>query len=293
MKLKGYLLGAISAISFGAIPLFAIPLMAIDISFDAVLFHRFFFTALMIALLMVIQKIDFKITGKEFVVLASLGILYALSSHFLFLGYEYLTPGIASTILFVYPVFVALILFFVFKEKIAKITWVAIILSLLGVFFLKDGGADVKLSLIGIGIMLLSSLAYSSYMILINKSIVYKMPALKLTFYAMLFCSFYFLAKSLIQHDFQLVTQPDRLFQLLSFALVTTVISTVTMSYAIQYVGSTPTAILGALEPLVAVSISIWMFGEPLTANLLIGMSLIISAVLLVVVRGSKGDSKL
>ncbi|MDL2297032.1 DMT family transporter, partial [Bacteroidales bacterium OttesenSCG-928-E04] len=202
MKLKGYLLGAISAISFGAIPLFAIPLMAIDISFDAVLFHRFFFTALMIALLMVIQKIDFKITGKEFVVLASLGILYALSSHFLFLGYEYLTPGIASTILFVYPVFVALILFFVFKEKIAKITWVAIILSLLGVFFLKDGGADVKLSLIGIGIMLLSSLAYSSYMILINKSIVYKMPALKLTFYAMLFCSFYFLAKSLIQHDF-------------------------------------------------------------------------------------------
>lgn len=287
VRLRGYLLATISAISFGAIPLFAVPLKQIDFSFDAILFYRFFFTAMMIALLMCVKKIDFKINLKELLALLSLGILYALSSHLLFLGYDYLTPGIASTLLFIYPVFVALIMFLIFKEKIPKTTWWAILLSIVGVFALRNGGAAQNFSLAGIGVMLGSSLSYATYMIVINKSVIRKMPALKITFYAMLFCSFYFLTKSILQHDFQIMTDPHHIMQLILFALITTVISTVTMSYAIQYIGSTPTAIFGALEPVVAVCFSIGIFGEPITANLLIGMALIVGAVLFMVVKRS------
>lgn len=54
---------------------------------------------------------------KEWFIMIILGLLYALSSEFLFLGYDYLTPGIASTLLFVYPVIVALIMLVFFKER--------------------------------------------------------------------------------------------------------------------------------------------------------------------------------
>ena len=52
---------------------------------------------------------------------------------------------------------------------------------------------------------------------------------------------------------------------------------------AVHEVGATPTAIMGALEPLTAVAIGVMVFGESLTFKLMVGIVLILSAVLLIV----------
>jgi drug/metabolite transporter (DMT)-like permease len=57
----------------------------------------------------------------------------------------------------------------------------------------------------------------------------------------------------------------------------------VMMVYAAKYLGSTPTAILGALEPTTAVLIGVLVFSEPFTLRLLFGIVLILAAVVLVV----------
>ena len=55
------------------------------------------------------------------------------------------------------------------------------------------------------------------------------------------------------------------------------------MVYAAKYIGSTPTAILGALEPTTAVLIGVLVFAEPFTLRLLCGIALILAAVTIVV----------
>ena len=52
---------------------------------------------------------------------------------------------------------------------------------------------------------------------------------------------------------------------------------------AIRAIGSTPTAILGALEPLTALFFGVVVFGERLTPRIVLGVVLILAAVTLII----------
>ena len=80
--------------------------------------------------------------------------------------------------------------------------------------------------------------------------------------------------------------------ELVRLARIAGVISLLAMMSAIKIIGPTPTAIMGSLEPLVAVGISVVIFHEPLTVNLLTGIVLIVSAVLLTVITGRTASRK-
>lgn len=291
MKLKGYLYGCISSASYGLIPLFAVPMMRKGMDIDSILSYRFACASLVMCIMLLIRKISLRITLKEFFLLAILGTVFASSSQFLFLGYNYLTVGIASTILFTYPAFVALIMFLLFKERIRFVTLASIVLAFIGVALLYLGdGQTGPVSLLGVIIILLSSLSYGVYMIIVNKSRVKTMNGTKLTFYAMMFSSFIFTAKALIANNGHLASFPDfsSVVCLMSLALVPTIISGITMVKSVHYVGSTITAVLGAMEPLTAVLVGIIAFSEKFTTSLAAGMTLIIGAVTIIVLADRK-----
>lgn len=291
MKLKGYLYGCISSASYGLIPLFAVPMMKKGMDIDSILSYRFACASVVMCILLLVRRISLRITLKEFFLLAILGTVFASSSQFLFLGYNYLTVGIASTILFTYPAFVALIMFLLFRERISFVTLASIVLAFIGVALLYLGdGQSGPVSLLGVIIILLSSLSYGVYMIIVNKSKVRHMNGTKLTFYAMMFSSFIFTAKALIANNGHLATFPDitSAVCLLSLALVPTIISGITMVKSVHYVGSTITAVLGAMEPLTAVLVGIIAFSEKFTLSLAAGMILIIGAVTIIVLADRK-----
>ena len=75
-----------------------------------------------------------------------MGLLVALSSLTLFLSYNYMAAGIASTLLFVYPIMVALIMAMVFKEKLALQTIVCMLLALggIGLLYKSEDGKDTE-----------------------------------------------------------------------------------------------------------------------------------------------------
>ena len=85
MKLRGYMLGTLSAVSYGLIPIFILPIKQAHFSVDVTLFYRFFFSALLVGGYLLYSKESFKINKKETLILTVLGICYALSSEFLFL----------------------------------------------------------------------------------------------------------------------------------------------------------------------------------------------------------------
>jgi hypothetical protein len=287
MKLRGYTLGILSAVSYGLIPIFILPVKQAHFSMDITLFYRFFFSALMVGGYLLYSKESFKVNKKEALILAILGICYALSSEFLFLGYDFLTPGIASTVLFVYPIIVALIMLFFYKEKLTRLSGASLLLAFAGVIVLCLKGNGFEINFAGLGIVMLSSLFYALYMVIVNKSNI-KVSGFKLTFYSMLFTSMFFMTKAVAGHESFVIPSASIFINFLIFAFLTTVISSLCLVFAIQYIGSTPVAILGALEPVVAVLISVLMFHEKLTPNLLIGITLILVGVTLNVI----GDRK-
>lgn len=287
MKFRGYVLGIISAISYGLLPIFILPIKHAHFSLDITLFYRFLFSALMIGAYILYSKESFSINKKELLIFAVLGICYALSSEFLFLGYDYLTAGIASTVLFIYPVIVALIMFFFYKEKLSKLSVTSLLLAFAGVIVLCLKGSSLEINYSGLGIVLLSSIFYALYIVIVNKSNI-KVSGFKLSFYAMLFTSGFFMMKAILGHDSFAINSLSTIFNLLIFAFLTTVISSLSLVYAIKDIGSTPAAILGALEPVIAVMISVLIFHENFTSNLFLGISLILIGVILNVIADSK-----
>lgn len=277
---KGYLCAFISAFTYGLIPLFMIPIKKEEsFSVDATLFYRFLIASGAIVFFLFYQKERLRISFREGLIMSLLGILYALSAEFLFLAYDYLSPGIASTIFFSYPIIVALVLILFYKEKLTIPTLLSLLLVVVGVGVLsiKKGEA---LNYIGLDISLLGALVYALYILIVNKVRIESL-GVKISFYSMLFSSLYFLIKSLLLRESIIISSWALAGDLTLFAIITTSLSLVTLVYAVRYIGSTPTAIMGAFEPIVAVLISVGLFGEQLTPSLVIGGMVIITGVLI------------
>ena len=286
--LKGYLFALVSALTYGMIPLFMIPLKKLEFfSVDTALFYRFLIAAILIlGYLVFYQKESVKINLKEGFVLSILGLFYALSAEFLFIAYDFLSPGIASTIFFIYPIMVALILGIFFREKITLATTISLVIVVVGVGILsiKD---NFEINYIGLFVSLLGALMYALYMIIVNKTKI-KASGVKVSFYSMVFASLFFLVKTLVLGNSVTIPSLEIGTHLALFSLITTALSVVSLVYAIKYIGSTPTAIMGAVEPVVAVMISVGLFDETLTFSLIAGVIIIISGVLIDVVFNKK-----
>lgn len=286
-KAKGYILGSIAAASYGMNPLFALPLYKAGMDPDSVLFFRYLFAIPLLGIMIKARGRSFKIQRKETFPLIIMGLLVALSSLTLFLSYNYMAAGIASTLLFVYPIMVALIMAMVFKEKLALQTIVCMLLALGGIGLLYKSEDGSTLSLIGTLLVFASSLSYAIYIVGINQTSLKNVATLKVTFYVLLFGLSLFVARLLYSG---VLNTPDQWYlwaNLLALAVFPTAISFLCTTGAIQYIGSTPTAILGALEPVTAIFFGIAVFGESLTVRESSGLVMIIVAVTFVIAGGN------
>ena len=286
-KAKGYILGSIAAASYGMNPLFALPLYKAGMDPDSVLFFRYLFAIPLLGIMIKARGRTFKIQRKETFPLIIMGLLVALSSLTLFLSYNYMAAGIASTLLFIYPIMVALIMAMVFKEKLALQTIVCMLLALGGIGLLYKSEDGSTLSLIGTLLVFASSLSYAIYIVGINQTSLKNVATLKVTFYVLLFGLSLFVARLLYSGVLNTPYQWYLWGNLLALAVFPTAISFLCTTGAIQYIGSTPTAILGALEPVTAIFFGIAVFGESLTVRESIGLVMIIVAVTLVIAGGN------
>ena len=286
-KLLGTLCGIGAAICYGTNPLGA-RLYEEGMAPSTVLFWRFGLAWVIIAIVMLFRKERFSVTKKEFATLSALGLLFLGSSLTLYVSFQMMAVGVASTLLFVYPVLTAAIMAIFFKEKLTWSTVSAIILSFLGVMLLywsPDGGS---LSVVGVILVLISALTYAVYIIVMNRAQL-NMSSFKINFYVLIYCALGNMTMSLCTgQGLQVPANAVSWFYVCWLAVVPAILALVMMVYAAKYIGSTPTAIMGALEPLTAVLIGIFMFGEVFTLRLAMGIILIFSAVIIIALYSNR-----
>ena len=277
------MLGAVAAASYGLNPLFTLPLYGAGIGVDSVLFYRYLLAVVMLGALMLARRQSFALRRRDILPLAVMGLLFSCSSLFLFESYNYMDAGIASTILFLYPVLVAVIMAVGFREKVSRATVFSILLAFTGISLLYKGGDGQVLSFFGVALVFLSSLCYAVYIVGVNRSSLRDLPTEKLTFYALLFGLSVYVVRLRFCADLQTIPTPGLWVNAVSLALFPTIVSLVTMALAIRCIGSTPTAILGALEPLTALFFGVVVFGEQLSPRIVLGVVLILAAVTLII----------
>lgn len=287
-KTKGFIFGAIAAGTYGMNPLFALPLYARGMNADTVLLFRYLLAFPILALMLLWRGRSFRLERHDVLPLLVLGLLMAASSLTLFESYNYMNSGIASTLLFVYPMMVALIMTLFFHERLTVAMVVCMLVALGGVSLLNRTASGEPLSSVGVAIVMVSALVYAIYIVGINRPGMKEIPTIKAIFYVILFGSLLFVGRLATGAQF---TPPPCSWLvwvcLVCLAALPTAVSLVCTTRAIQYIGPTPTAVLGALEPLVAVFFSVTVFGDALTPRQVVGMVLVLAAVTFVVGGGS------
>ena len=288
LKLFGTLCGIGAVVCYGTNPLGA-RLYEEGMTPSNVLFWRFGLAWVFIAVVMLIRKEKLSVNKHEFAVLSALGLLFLASSFTLYASFKLMDVGVASTLLFVYPVLTAAIMAIFFKEKITWSTVVSIILSFIGVLLLYWTPGGDRLSAAGVVLVLVSALTYAVYIIVMNRAKL-NMSSFKINFYVLIYCALGNLAMAFCSGGLQVPQNATSWLCVSWLAVVPAILALVMMVYAAKYIGSTPTAIMGALEPTTAVLIGIFLFGEPFTSRLAVGIALIFAAVIIIALKSNKKE---
>ena len=282
----GIISGAVAAAAYGLNPLFARPLYDCGLIPASVLFYRFTLAAVMLLPLLLIKRCTLKVSKRELAALTLGGALMVSSSLCLYSSFNHMDVGLAMTLLFLYPVIVAVVMCVFFHEKISAATIASIALALGGLVFitmLGKGNARVFITWTGVILAICSSCSYALYIVAVRKSAMCNVPSEKLTFYTVLTGAPMFLVFLKGGMDLTLPTAMYGWWYLVGVAFFPTIIALVFMAVSIDRIGATPTAILGVLEPVTGVLIGILIYKEVLTLYSILGIVLIFSAVLLVI----------
>ena len=293
-KVKGIFFGILAAVCYGLNPLGALFLYQDGLNVNTVVFFRYLLAVSGLLVMMFLKREPFGVSRRELGVVALLGVLFAGSSITLYSSFLFMDAGVASTLLFVYPIMVAVIMALFFKEQVSWRTVLSIVLALVGIGLLYRGEGGVVLSGIGVTLVMVSSLTYAIYIVVVNQARI-SMSAVKLTFYVLIFAAITVGLYSLVGGEANAITMIHGHRQWgfeLMLAIVPTIISLVTMSISIRLVGSTPAAIMGALEPVTAVVIGIAVFGEHFTLRLAFGILLILAGVVVILLKDKKKEVK-
>lgn len=292
-RFQGILYALLSSASFGMIPMFAVPALRSGMSTTSVLFYRMAFSAVLMGLLVLVRKTDMRITRRQLFTIIGLSVFYMASSLFLLESYLYIPSGIATTIHFLYPVFVTMLMVSLFHEKLSAIMMIAIALAVGGVYLLSSGNSGGSISMFGVGIVLITVVAYGSYIVGVKQSCASRVDGLAMTFYVLFFTALQ-CGVNVLFHGEGLDPIPGFGIglDLVLLGLIPTLVSNLFLILAIHKVGSTITAVLGCMEPLTAVAVGVLFLGEEVRGLQYFGIVVILVAVALVILGNRRKAAK-
>lgn len=275
-RIKGILYAAVSSSTFGLAPFFSLTLLLAGFSAFEVLSYRWGVATIALTLFGWCSGCSFRLEKKDFLVVLLLSLLRAVTSFSLLIAYQNIATGVASTIHFMYPLAVSLVMMYFFQEK--KSLWVmfAVFMSLLGAALLSSGELEAKNgdTIVGLVAACVSVFSYAGYIVGVRMTRAVRINSTVLTCYVMGLGTVLYFIGALTTSGLRLVADGYTWLIILGLALPATAISNITLVRAIKYAGPTLTSILGAMEPLTAVVIGVFAFKELFTLNSAIGIIL-------------------
>lgn len=276
---KGYIYTALSAIIFGLMPLLTKIIIARGATSLTIPFFRVFYVTIVLFFVLKIKKIDLHLEKRDLlsVILTSIfgsGITIIILNE----SYNYVDTGIATSLHFLYPLFVAILCCFFYGEKIKKKQIISLSFALVGIIcFMSKGNG----SLFGYFLAIASGLTYAFYLVKMDKTGLVKMNALKLSFYLALFTTIEIFTMNLFMQDIVFKMDVLSYVLLLVLALSSSFLATVLLQKGVLLLGSTRASFICLLEPVTSMIVGILWLNEAFTLNKgLGGLAIIISLII-------------
>jgi drug/metabolite transporter (DMT)-like permease len=262
------------------------PLMSKGVSIESILFFRYGIAVALLGLFLILQKQSFRLSWKQAGIMLILGCLYTASSVFLFEAYNYIASGLATTLIFLYPVVVAIIMVFLRVIPSWQV-WLSIVVTFAGVIIMTQSDSSQTIDPIGVLLSLGSATVYAIFIVIINRSkTIANISSSLLTFYSLSVGAVIFMG--MIIHSGAEATAgidcASDWLNLVGLAILPTIISTATLALATRNIGATKASVLGVFEPITAILVGTIVFNEALTTNIIVGILLAIGAITFMII---------
>lgn len=276
---KGYIYTALSAIIFGLMPLLTKIIIARGATSLTISFFRVLYVTIVLFFVLKIKKIDFHLEKRDLLSVMLTSIFGSgLTIIILNESYNYVDTGIATSLHFLYPLFVAILCCFFYGEKIKKKQIISLSFALVGIIcFMSKGNG----SLFGYLLAIASGLTYAFYLVKMDKTGLVKMNAFKLSFYLALFTTIEIFTMNLYMQEVVFKMDAIAYVLLLVLALSSSFLATVLLQKGVLLLGSTRASFICLLEPVTSMIVGILWLNEALTFNKgLGGLAIIISLII-------------
>ncbi|MCY6371701.1 DMT family transporter [Clostridium ganghwense] len=293
---KGHLLALLAGISWGFLGVFVKILD--NLGFDSMTISAFRPTIGVIFYLIVTLVKNpkcFKTDLKGLLFFAFYGI-FALDGMFIASSYAVKYTGVAtaSVLLFINPIIVVVLSYFIFKEEFTIKKFIALILAIVGCCLVVRAydSTAFKLNLVGIIWGILSGVAVALQNVLGKiavKKYSYKTHLVYSFLFGAIFLWFFVPPWTLVKS----IKGTTSLINILGLGFVATLIPNEAMIKALQYIESGKTSIIASVEPVVASILAFIIFDELFELPQFIGMILIIASIILIQLKGKEKISKI
>ncbi|WP_354625492.1 DMT family transporter [Psychromonas sp. MME2] len=234
------------------------------------------------------DKTQNKLSKRVLLKVCGLGFLgYYLSSLLDLKGLQYISAQLERLTLFTYPFWVAIIGYFLFKQPLTKRIMISLLISYLGLWVVMGQELQITGNDVFYGTILVMAAALSfAFYVLLSKAMINQLGSLLFTSLVMIASSLLVFIHALIQADLNLLqVTPQAWLWVGLLALLSTVIPSFMVSEAIQRIGPTQTGIVGTLGPIFTIVLAIYLLGEPITAYMIVGMTMVFIGVMVLILK--------
>jgi drug/metabolite transporter (DMT)-like permease len=186
------------------------------------------------------------------------------------------SAGVGQLLYSLYPLFVAIVLFFD-SQPPSRLTVFRIFLATIAVVFLTNAPSGT-VDIIGVFQMIIASMLYAAHLP-VNQRVLYDIPAPTVTLYTLFSMSLVvFPAFILFDHT---IPEAGTWWPILGLTLVT-FLARLTLFFGVKHLGGMQTALIGLLELLVTLGLSIIWLKESLSTSQWVGAGILCMSTLLV-----------
>lgn len=281
----------VAGILWGIVSVFVTQLQSFGFSSIEIVALRVFFAAVLLTVYILIKdKSKLKIKLKDIPLFIGTGIGSIVFFNFCYFKSIEIIGGasVPALLLYTAPIFVMIISSFLFREKITIRKLLSLVITFTGLILVTGAfSSGEKLSpeavLLGIG----SGLGYALYSIF-GKYLVPKYDSLTITVWTFITASLYAVPVSGIMTDISSFMFRRVIITSILLALLSTVLPFLFYTNGLSGIDAGKASVLATIEPFVATVTGVIVFDEKLTAMKVTGMTMILSAIIILNIKSKK-----
>lgn len=277
-----------ASVAYGLMPIWTVVGQENGLTTEFILFFRFGTTSALLLALALLKRISVRLPKAKLLQFLFLGgALYTIQSFAYLESLKHIQAALSVLLYHIYPVIVTFSALVFFKERIQTKTLLALALCIVGLIFILQIPHSVTLNHLGVALSLVGALFYGLYVIF-SRNITRDCHSIIASFYVCLFAAFamfFGVLYSPLGIPNLLEISLSGIAVLLGLTLFSTLFAMLAYFLGMPKIGIAKTAILGMIEPLVAVVLSLWILGESLSALQYFGAFLILFGSLLLCIR--------